>query len=345
MRKLLVFLFILTFICNHAISSNLINNKTWDFNSQSSWGQIPKDWTDDSQCDKNCTSPGFRTTVFNGMNVLEIRTQGGTCDRIKLRTSETFRTGSFEWKVYIPKINEIDASAAITAFLYAPRTLIGFSCDREIDWEIGYGKSLERLLHGIKEGQLMCYMTIQNDPTTSTLKDQQVIPVDESTWYYFKITLTTDKNNNYSVNWYIRKEKEQYRLARSTGYCKYGPGNTSFSIECSVENFCNNWIGDENPVLEKYAYYDFVSFTEFINKTLSDNIFYSIYWDWSWIMFTEATKVENLKKSYKEFEKLSIEKLDFVCKKYGYKSEDFYLKLEELQKYWLNEWTQFWKKN
>ncbi|GEM_PF-5009812 len=131
---------------------------------------------------------------------------------------------------------------------------------REIDFEIGYGTAIARADNGIQNGKLMCYMTVQRDDSSGTAYNSAVTQLDPDSWYTFKQVLTTDSLNNYKVSWMIRKGNGAEYPGRSDYICKYGSGNTSFFIMNSVENFSTHWIGENQPVLDKEAYFDYVSF-------------------------------------------------------------------------------------
>jgi hypothetical protein len=239
----------------------------WIFTNETSWGVAPDQWMDDS----SYGSPAlFRvSTNTSGEASLEIRTRGNTWDRVKVRTTnDDYTIGFYEWKVYVPPINETGACSSIGAFLYSPQSGGGLNA-REVDFEIGYGTSADRVANGIQSNELMCYMTVQRDDSSGTSWSSVVRPLEPNDWYYLRIGVFQNDKSSYKMIWWIRREGEtNFTVARSDYNCNYGPTDTTFAVECSVENFSNLWIGDRQPTNEKTARFKYVRiYDELIYET------------------------------------------------------------------------------
>jgi len=203
------------------------NPYRWDFNDLNGW-------VDDSQ---NTGGP-HNYAVAEGK--LRIHTRAGTWDRAKVRTAQqTFRAGVTRWRVYVPAMGAGD-QASIGAFLYNSDT-------RELDFEIGFGKSSDRAAMKAAQDELIVFTTTQAGPYKSTkhlIKREQ--------WHDFSIELTlpdSAADNRYSAVWSVDGDKmEEVRLS-------FG-GETAFYIYCSVENL--QFLGDHVPVQENYALFDYV---------------------------------------------------------------------------------------
>ncbi|MCP4411946.1 MAG: choice-of-anchor D domain-containing protein, partial [Gammaproteobacteria bacterium] len=236
------------------------SEELWHFYEPTNWNVLPLNWSDESN---NTQSEKYRVENFNGKSTLHIKTEGGTNNRIKAYTNMSFGVGTYEWKVYIPPVNEPGASSGIGAFLL-DRTSIEPQ-PREIDFEIGYGKSDVRQIYGIEgdDTKLLCYMTA-HDNAYSTSSD--IIVVDADSWYCLRLILTTNEQGNYLAYWRLKNENDaQFIEGRSGHHFTFGPqDNIEFNMYCSVETFTNLWIGDINPQFVKEAYFDYVSFGDII---------------------------------------------------------------------------------
>ncbi len=188
-------------------------------------------WVDASQ---NLNDVVNYTT--NG-GVLNIFTRANTWDRPKIRTIETYTHGKYSWNVFVPKMGAGDM-ASIGAFLY-------FNDSHELDFEIGYGKTLVRQKLNAKVDDLILYTNSQGNPYKS-----EFFKIKRDQWYTFEIELLI-VNNKYQAVWYMNNT-ELYRLN-----LEYGE-SIPFYIFCSVENL--TFIGDHIPTQNNNALFNYVEF-------------------------------------------------------------------------------------
>ncbi|MBW1796550.1 MAG: hypothetical protein JRJ38_19405 [Deltaproteobacteria bacterium] len=233
-----------------------IYDDVWLFSETTDWGVPPTGWQDDSSVGSSPDS-GYWVTPCEDTSCLQIKTGGGTWDRVRVRTiSGDYETGRYQWRVYVPPNEEDYPSSAIGAFLYSSNNA------RQIGFEIGYGTEDQRDAYGIESGELMCYMTVDDGSGMDWPKDP--IALDPECWYRLQIVLTANDEDKYVVSWKLKSEFLEFPKEGEddcTYTCDYGPSDTAFHIECSVENFENLWIGDNQPTLDKEAYFDYVFFT------------------------------------------------------------------------------------
>ncbi len=227
---------------------------------ETNWGSLPTGWVNDSQPPSLST---YGLTTFQERDCIHIRTRGAEWDRVRARTETTYRTGTYEWNVYVPPFNEVRTSNAIRTFLYSPQSTDANNL-REIGFEIGYGTGQQRIDHEIPTGKLMCYMTVQKDESSGTPYSTNVLAIDPDNWYTLRLILSTNDQGQYVVSWKLKKENDDAFHSVPYFTCEYGPQDTSFYVEIGVESFNNLWIGDHQPALHKEAYFDRVSFNDSI---------------------------------------------------------------------------------
>ena len=88
---------------------------------------------------------------------------------------------------------ETGAWASIGSFLYN-------SEGHEIDFEVGSGDAKRRKKLGAKEGQVVVFMTSQNNPW----KQNAEVLIDSDQWHTFQIKLAINpQNNHYIATWLI----------------------------------------------------------------------------------------------------------------------------------------------
>ncbi len=230
---------------------------TWTFDEARDWGSPPDGWTDASSSGSAHT---YRNTVFDGENCLQIKTTGGTSDRVKVQATQLFREGTYDWEVYVPPITEPGAQSSIGAFLYSPQSGGDFDA-REIDFEIGYGSSETRDNLSIPDDKKVCYMTVQRDDSSETSFSTTIIPIAPDSWYTLRIMLTPDADGDYIARWFIKKAGEtDFTESRSSAKCHYGTNDTQFAVYTSVETL--SFMGDSQPAQDHEAYFNTVSVSD-----------------------------------------------------------------------------------
>ncbi len=242
----------------------------WGFNDASGLA----DWENDSSPEGVST---YQLTTFDNQGVLRVTARAGYNDRVKVRTVETYRTGTYQWHIYIPTLQEQGATNAIAAFLFSDQSGNDLNA-REIDFEIGEGTSAHRQLYNVPAGHLLCWMTVQRDDSSGTHLDQIAYqpanPQDHIArgyWYTYTIELQKNSLGQYVASWFIQKDGGEQVRARRDAICGYGPGDTDFHIYCSSENFDTNWIGDHNPPQsDQVGYFDWASFTDGATNLITD---------------------------------------------------------------------------
>ncbi len=196
---------------------------TWDFDNLDGWVYAHQDDNPDNQC-----------VLEEG--TLRIFTRAHSWDRKKIRTTDTYTTGRYTWRTYIPQMGEGDM-ASVGSWIY---------CDdhHEIDFEVGYGKESVRLETGAAPDEMIAYMTTQDNPSKSVY-----IPI-KTGWHIFEIDLSL-RDGNYFVQWII--DDQVVSSVQQTFGEEY-----SFHIFCSVENL--KFIGDHQPEKENYGLFDYVTY-------------------------------------------------------------------------------------
>lgn len=206
------------------------NVNRWDFNDLDGW-------VDGSQ---NTGGPD-NYAIVDGQ--LRIHTRRDTWDRAKVHTVEQiYSAGKYRWRVFIPAMGMGD-QASIGAFIY-------YSEQHELDFEIGYGNTADRISTKARSDDLIVYTTSQANPYKSTkhlIKREQ--------WHDLVIELElteTEGVKTYQAKWIIDDTViEQAALT-------FGR-EISFYIFCSVENL--KFLGDHIPHQPNYALFDYVEYT------------------------------------------------------------------------------------
>jgi len=253
------------------------NGQIWDFPTETDWEynssaftNLYSEWEDASQGMEIDgvfipSKLNYRVINFQGRNCLQMKTEANTQirQRPKLSTINSFKNGRYEWKIYIPSINEPWAQSSIGAFLYSPQSLHDGMNDREIDFEIGYGKEEDRVtIEGITDEQLLCFMTVQPDNRSSTPHSSTVIAIDAGHWYSFIISVGVNQLGKYVISWQIINENGDEIETREPFVCGYGTTDTSFNIFCSLEEL--EFIGKEKPNLDKEVFFEYVKINDII---------------------------------------------------------------------------------
>ena len=189
-----------------------------------------EDWSHNNVSD----DPGL-VVIENGM--LKISTEANTEQRKKAYSNAIdFKAGTYQWRVYVSDIG-IGEKCSIGAFLCKDDY-------HELDFEITAGKVSAREYYGAQEGEMLVYMTSQDNPWY-----QEVAKIKKNQWYLFEIDLSL-VNDRYYVKWSVdNKVLAQVSL-------DYGEEET-FRIYCSLENL--HPFGDFLPKKKNYALFDYVN--------------------------------------------------------------------------------------
>jgi hypothetical protein len=198
-------------------------SKKWEFNDLNEW--------------EDATQVGFPNYYIDN-DTLHMFTNANTWERTKIKSTATYTTGTFSWRVYVPEMGVGDC-ASIGALLYSDDT-------HELDFEIGYGNQASRQQLNAASDDLIVYNTSQANPYHSFQSK-----IKRGQWYTLSINLTLNSKKKYVANWKI----DDVVLTSAT--LSYGT-TTKFKIFCSVENL--NFIGDHIPYTQNYALFDWVEF-------------------------------------------------------------------------------------
>ena len=200
-------------------------SKTWDFNDLNGW----KDATQAGE-------PNY--SIKDGK--LHIFTNPDSWERVKIKSTASFSTGSYTWRVYAPAMGEGDMSC-IAAFLY-------HNDHHELDFEIAYGNQADRKKLNTTSDELIVYMTSQGNPEYSFQSKLK-----RENWYNLTLELTLNDKKKYVATWKIDN------TTFTSAVLNYGP-RTKFKILCSVENL--SFAGDHIPYQQNYAWFDWVTFNQ-----------------------------------------------------------------------------------
>ena len=164
---------------------------------------------------------------------LKFSTRPNTSDRVKIRSKKTFTTGSYTWRILVPKFTLFE-QVSVGAFLYH-----NDKEEFEFDFEIGSGQKKDREKIGLKPDEAIVYCVSQFSPSNSSH-----FPVKMGEYANFRMELI-DVQGFYLVKWFINDElvKELQTNVKST---------IEFRVHCSLENLF--FMGDtpsksENTVL------------------------------------------------------------------------------------------------
>ncbi|MFA9187292.1 hypothetical protein AAGV33_02820 [Flavobacterium sp. FBOR7N2.3] len=200
-------------------------SRIWNFNDLN-------DWKDATQAGE----PNY--SIKDGK--LYIFTNPNTWERVKIKSTTAFATGSYTWRVYAPAMGKGDMTC-IAAFLY-------HNDHHELDFEIAYGNQADRKKLNAASNELIVYMTSQGNPKFSF--QSKLI---RENWYNLTLELALNENKKYVATWKIDN------VAFTSTVLNYG-SRTKFKILCSVENL--SFAGDHIPYQQNYALFDSVTFNE-----------------------------------------------------------------------------------
>jgi len=156
-------------------------------------------------------------------NHLKITTRANTNDRVKIRSKEKFTTGSYTWRIFVPKFKMYE-QVSIGAFLYHNQNE-----EFEFDFEIGSGQKVDREKLNLNDDEAIVFCVSQFSPSSSNH-----FPVKMSEYATFKMELI-DVNGFYLVKWFINNKlfKTLQTQVKSS---------IIFKAHCSLENL--HFMGD-----------------------------------------------------------------------------------------------------
>ena len=176
-------------------------------------------------------------SLINGK--LKITTRPNSKDRVKIRSKQKFTTGSYSWKIFIPKFKPFE-QVSIGAFLYHNEAK-----EFEFDFEIGYGQKIDREKINLKEEDAIVFCVSQFSPSSSSH-----FGVKMGTFSEFKMELL-DVDGFYLVKWYINNQKVKELQTKIKS-------NIKFKAHCSLENL--HFMGDVKTSSENSVLFDRFSF-------------------------------------------------------------------------------------
>ena len=95
-------------------------------------------------------------------NHLKITTRPNTVDRVKIRSKRKFTTGSYTWRIFVPKF-KLYEQVSIGAFLYHNQRE-----EFEFDFEIGSGQQMDREKINLKDDEAIVFCVSQFSPSNSS---------------------------------------------------------------------------------------------------------------------------------------------------------------------------------
>ena len=207
-----------------------------------SCSEKPERWDFDDLDGLICThqddNPAQQIECRDG--IMKIFTRANSRDRKKVRTvGSDYGAGRYTWRVYIPEMGVGD-QASVGAFIY-------HDDQHELDFEIGYGPQEVRERIGAKPGEMVAYMTTQDNPHQSVQ-----VPI-ACGWHTCDIVLSL-RDGCYYAQWII--DGNEVAAVQQT----FGPEIT-FTIMCSVENLL--FIGDHIPAQDNYGLFDYMEYLRF----------------------------------------------------------------------------------
>lgn len=222
----------------------------WDFRTPTAPGVPPRGWTTEEASNTSYFRVEQGALVFH-------YTPSDTPDRTKIRTSRTdFRTGTYEFRFFLPVPPEEGTNLSIGAFLFSPQSS-GDHHAREIDFEIGYGLPEARAEAGLDphdRAWALAYATVQRDDATGQEHRTRIHPLRTGRWHTARLLLGEAKGGGYHVRWQVGDD-----LLFETDTA-YGPSNTTFTIVLSLETL--DFIGARRPESAAEVRFDSVVYRE-----------------------------------------------------------------------------------
>ena len=212
------FLYILIFITFTNCGSNSLFMKqetsfSENFDNQQTFD---KNWIDNSW-----KSPALYQLENNH---LKITTRPNTNDRVKIRSKRNFTTGTYNWRIYIPKFT-LYKQVSIGAFLYHNQKEVF-----EFDFEIGSGSKEDREKINLKNDEAIVFCVSQFSPSNTSH-----FAVKMDNYADFKMELI-DVDGFYLVKWFINNNLVKTLQTEVKS-------NIKFRAHCSLENL--HFMGNE----------------------------------------------------------------------------------------------------
>jgi len=228
MTKILSYAILFTALFACSTSNNSNDDEIFNFNTLS-------EWVDNSQ-----NMNGVINYKLNG-DTLEMWTRKGTYDRPKVCLKDrSYGAAEYQFRLFVPEMG-IGDQTSVGAFIY-------HDDHHELDFEIGYGKNEDREKVSAKDDELLCFMTNQDHPFSSTPK-----PMKYNQWYTCTIKLTVKEDKKYKAEWLVDGE------LWNTLDLEFGD-QYPFKVIVSVENLL--FIGDHVSTQRNYGLFDWVKIKE-----------------------------------------------------------------------------------
>ncbi|WP_146106923.1 hypothetical protein [Polaribacter porphyrae] len=200
-----------------------------------------ENFNDPETFQKNWIDNSWKSPALHQLenNHLKIKTRPNTEDRVKVRSKNTFTTGSYTWRIFIPEF-KLYEQVSIGAFLYHNEKE-----EFEFDFEIGSGKKADREKINLKDDEAIVFCVSQFSPSNSS---HFWVKMEE--YHNFTMQLL-DVDGFYFVKWFINDTliKELQTEVKS---------NIKFKAHCSLENLF--FMGDKPPTKENYVLFDFFEY-------------------------------------------------------------------------------------
>ncbi|MBU3011052.1 hypothetical protein KO506_06535 [Polaribacter vadi] len=172
---------------------------------------------------------------------LKITTRPNTKDRVKIRSKQKFTTGTYSWRIFVPKFKMYE-QVSIGAFLYHNQKE-----EFEFDFEIGSGQKIDREQINLKDNEAIVFCVSQFSPSNSS---HFAVKMEE--YATFKMELI-DVNGFYLVKWFINNNLVKTLQTNVKS-------NTKFKVHCSLENL--HFMGDLPTSTENNVLFDAFQYQE-----------------------------------------------------------------------------------
>jgi hypothetical protein len=238
-----------------------VTSVRWEFSQDTAAGVAPSGWQrEPGSSDYNFRAVGGNLTLWNTL------TKDPSADRHKIQTSRTdFKTGTYEYKFFLPTPPEARTMTSIGAWLLWPGSSDAKGNNRELDFEVGFGSDADRKSKGLTSTDrnwALAYMTVQSDKSSGQQHFWTVKAVRTGVWYIARFVLSTDSKGRYIVQWRIYADGTKNPAVDFVQTLNYGPTGaypTTFYIVASLESL--PFIGANLPTTSRSVQFDYVSYT------------------------------------------------------------------------------------